>query len=74
MYSFLRQLNKPCEKHVQLFYALGICSSDDLEGLCKMSLDCLELLQNGLLAKGMTLYEWMNVKAGLNELRLLKGS
>lgn len=68
--KFLQGLSKPCDKHAEVFYAMGICTEQDLKALAVMNDDGLAEVKRELLSKGLTVFEWVNIRTGLSGFRL----
>ncbi|KAH8099449.1 hypothetical protein BXZ70DRAFT_301602 [Cristinia sonorae] len=66
--EFLRKLDKRCDQHLELFYASGITTEEDLRGLARTGDKYLEEIRKEFMRQGMSLYEWVKVKEGLDRL------
>lgn len=66
--SFLKDLRRPLEHHLSTFYDIGVRTQEDIHALSRMPSDW-EIVQAELSARGVTLMEWLYIKAGLEKTR-----
>lgn len=66
--QFLASLRRPCGHHCNTFYDLGIRTAEDVNALASMPADW-GTIHNELTARGVTLMEWLYIKAGLEAIQ-----
>lgn len=65
---FLSSLRRPCGHHYDAFYAVGIRTEEDIHALSGMPGEW-EVVYRELSSRGVTLMEWLYIKAGLERSR-----